>query len=97
MLTLIKNADVYAPEHIGKKDILIASKFGITDPAGIASMILPIQLLASMGRGVSPISAVVVAVGGSTNTNTMDMVKRTMIPILTTAVVMIIFNFIVNW
>lgn len=76
---------------------LIASKFGITDPAGIASMILPIQLLASMGRGVSPISAVVVAVGGSTNTNTMDMVKRTMIPILTTAVVMIIFNFIVNW
>lgn len=25
MLTLIKNADVYAPEHIGKKDILIAN------------------------------------------------------------------------
>ncbi len=25
MLTLIKNADVYAPEHLGKKDILIAN------------------------------------------------------------------------
>jgi len=25
MITLIKNADVYAPEHIGKKDILIAN------------------------------------------------------------------------
>lgn len=75
----------------------IAAKFGITDPAGIAAMILPIQLLASMGRGVTPISAVMVAVCGQTNTNTMDIVKRTLIPILSTAVMIIVLNFILNW
>lgn len=72
----------------------IAAKFGI---ANIAGMILPIQLLASMGRGVSPIAAVMVAVCGQTGTNTMDLVKRTLIPILSTAVMIIVLNFVINW
>ena len=73
---------------------VIAARFGITN---IAAMILPVQLLASMGRGISPISAVAVAICGQTGTNTTDLVKRTLIPVLSTALVIIVLNFILNW
>lgn len=71
----------------------LAAQFG----AATVSMILPIQLLASMGRGVSPIAACVVAVCGITGTNTMDLVKRTMIPIVACAICLLIANFIIFW
>ena len=71
----------------------LATQFG----AATVSMILPIQLLASMGRGISPISACVVAVCGITGTNTIDLVKRTMIPIVACAVFILIANFIFFW
>lgn len=71
----------------------IAQQFGVPT----VSMILPILLLASMGRGISPISAVIVAVCGETKTETMDLVKRNLIPIVGCAIFIIVFNFIVFW
>lgn len=72
---------------------LIAGKFGVPT----VSMILPILLLASMGRGISPISAVMVAVCGETKTETMDLAKRNLIPIIGCGIFIILFNFIVFW
>jgi len=72
---------------------LIAGQFGVPT----VSMILPILLLASMGRGISPISAVMVAVCGETKTETMDLAKRNLIPIVGCGLFIIIFNFIVFW
>ena len=54
MITLIKNADVYAPEHLGKKDILIANGKieRIADNIKLAG--LPHQTINARGKKVSP-------------------------------------------
>lgn len=54
----------------------IAQKIG----ANAADMILPIQLSAGMGRTISPIAGVIIAVAGISGLSPFDIVRRTFIP-----------------
>lgn len=71
----------------------VASTFGVQTVA----MILPIQLLAGMGRGISPIAAVIVAIAGYSGVSPMELVKRNLIPILVCAVFLVILDFVFFW
>ncbi len=59
-------------------------------------MLLPMQIASGVARVLSPITAVVVAVGGMANISPFDLVKRTFIPagtaLITTTIAAIIFN-----
>lgn len=57
-------------------------------------MLLPMQFAAGIARSVSPITAVIVAVSGIANVSTVDVVKRTLIPMVGALLVTIIMNFI---
>ena len=72
---------------------------GIAGMMGVSTlaMILPIQLCAGMGRAVSPIAAVNVAIGGSVGVSPMDIAKRNMIPMIIGALFLTLLNFIINW
>ncbi len=54
----------------------VAASVGVSG----VSMILPMQLAASIARSVSPITAVIVAVSGVAGVSPVDVVKRTAIP-----------------
>jgi len=56
---------------------------GIAKSAGVAStdLVTPMQLAASMGRSVSPIAGVVIATSELAGVSTLDVVRRTAIPL----------------
>ncbi len=56
----------------------IAAKMGLLP----ASMITPMQMAASIARSASPITAAVIAVAGVAGVSSVDIVKRTAIPML---------------
>ena len=58
------------------------------------TMILPMQLSASMGRTVSPVAGIIVAVSEIAGVTTLQIVKRNSIPLTVALVVMLIFHFI---
>lgn len=66
----------------------IATKLGIDG----VSMILPMQLAASMGRAASPISGVIIATAEIAQVSPFDLAKRNIIP-LTTALVFMFFYY----
>lgn len=68
----------------------IASKFGVSS----ASMILPMNLAASMGRTVSPVAGVIIATAEIAKVDTISIVKRNLIPFVVSLVVMLIYHFI---
>lgn len=68
----------------------IASNFGVSS----ASMILPMNLAASMGRTVSPVAGVLIATADIAKVDTIAIVKRNLIPFLVALVVMLIYHFI---
>ncbi|MDR1826796.1 MAG: C4-dicarboxylate transporter DcuC [Methylobacteriaceae bacterium] len=70
----------------------IASSFG----ASSISMILPMQLMAGMGRAISPVAGVIIAVSKSGECSSFQIVRRTLIPALGGMVTMLILNFLVN-
>jgi DcuC family C4-dicarboxylate transporter len=43
---------------------------------------MPMQLVAGIARGISPITAVIVATAGLANLNPFDLVRRTAIPMI---------------
>jgi DcuC family C4-dicarboxylate transporter len=57
-------------------------------------MILPMQLSASMGRTVSPVAGLIIAVSEIAGVTTLQIVKRNSIPLTVALVVMLIFHFI---
>ncbi len=68
----------------------IATKIGVNS----TSMILPMQFSATMGRTVSPVSGVIIAVADVAKVSTMQLVKRNLIPLSIGMIVMLIFHFI---
>ncbi len=68
----------------------IADKLGIET----AEIILPMQLSASMGRTVSPISGVMIATAEIAKVSTLAIVKRNIIPLGMALLVMLIYHFI---
>ncbi len=63
----------------------VASKFGIE----AVCMLLPMQLISSLARVLSPIAAVSIACAGMAGISTIDVVKRIYVPILLGSVVMV--------
>ena len=59
----------------------------------IATIALPMQLATSIGRSMSPVSGVMIAVSGMAGLEIQDVVKRCTIPV----VVMFICNIIVSY
>ena len=68
----------------------IANKLGVES----TSIILPMQLSASMGRTVSPIAGVIIATAEIAKVSTIAIVKRNIIPLAVALVVMLIYHFI---
>uniref|UniRef100_UPI00404B6A15 C4-dicarboxylate transporter DcuC n=1 Tax=Flavobacterium sp. TaxID=239 RepID=UPI00404B6A15 len=68
----------------------ITSKLGIES----TSIILPMQLSASMGRTVSPIAGVIIASAAIAKVSAMDIAKRNIIPLATALIVMLVYHFI---
>lgn len=68
----------------------IASKLSI-DPI---NMILPMQLSASMGRTVSPVAGVIIAVSEIAGVSTLAIVKRNLIPLTVALLIMLLYQFI---
>lgn len=68
----------------------IATKLGVSS----TSMILPMQFSASMGRTVSPISGVLIAVSEIAGVSAMQLVKRNIIPLCISLLTMLIYHFI---
>ena len=56
--------------------------------------ILPMNLAASMGRTISPVSGVLIATAEIAQVSSMQIVKRNLIPMLVGLIVMIVYHFI---
>jgi DcuC family C4-dicarboxylate transporter len=59
-----------------------------------AVMLLPMQLAASMGRAVSPVSGVLIATAEVAGLTSMDIVKRNLIPLSVTLFFMLMLHFL---
>lgn len=57
------------------------------------SFLLPMQLSATMGRTVSPVSGILIAVADIAKVAVIDIVKRNLIPIGSTVIFMLIYHF----
>jgi DcuC family C4-dicarboxylate transporter len=68
----------------------IANKLGVES----TSIILPMQLSASMGRTISPIAGVIIATAEIAKVSTIAIVKRNIIPLVVALAVMLIYHFI---
>lgn len=68
----------------------IAGQLGMST----TTLILPMQLAASMGRTVSPVSGVLIATAAIAKVSSMDIVKRNLIPLVAALLFMLIFHFI---
>ncbi|WP_334113796.1 C4-dicarboxylate transporter DcuC [Paucihalobacter sp.] len=68
----------------------IASTLGVNS----TSMILPMQLSASMGRTVSPVAGVIIAVSEIAGVSTLQIVKRNLIPLVVALIIMLTYHFI---
>jgi C4-dicarboxylate transporter, DcuC family len=70
----------------------IAAKLGV----GAVTMILPMQLMAGMGRAVSPVSGVVIAVSKAGECSPFEIVRRTFIPAAGGMITMMLINYLRN-
>ena len=68
----------------------IATKLGVTS----TSMILPMQFSASMGRTVSPVSGVLIAVSELAGVSAVQLAKRNIIPVSISLITMLFYHFI---
>lgn len=68
----------------------IAAKTGVN----AAFMILPMHLIASSARAISPITGVIIVASGMAGISSFDLVKRTAIPMATSCVLIVIGNFL---
>jgi DcuC family C4-dicarboxylate transporter len=70
----------------------IATKFGV----GAVTLLLPMQLVAGMGRAISPVSGVIVAVSKAGECPPFEIVRRTLIPSIGGMITMIVVNYLRN-
>jgi len=70
----------------------IAGKFG----ESAVRMILPMQLMAGMGRSISPVAGVIIAVSKAGECSPFMIVRRTFIPAIGGMAAMLIINGIIN-
>ena len=68
----------------------IATKLG----ADSTSIILPMQLSASMGRTVSPVAGVIIATAEIAKVTTIQIVKRNIIPLVVALIIMLSYHYI---
>lgn len=68
----------------------IAAQFGVKT----TSIILPMNLAASMGRAVSPVSGVLIATAEIAGVETMAIAKRNFVPLILGLAVLLIFHFV---
>ncbi len=68
----------------------IAGQFGVST----TSIILPMNLAASMGRTVSPVAGVIIATSEIAGVSTIDIVKRNLIPLCVSLLFLLIIHFI---
>lgn len=57
-------------------------------------LMLPMQLAASMGRAISPVSGVLIATAQIAGLTPMDIVKRNLIPLISTLLLMFLLHFV---
>lgn len=70
----------------------IAAKYGVS----AASVILPMQLMAGMGRSISPVAGVIIAVSKAGECSPFMIVRRTIIPAIGGMITMLVLNWIIN-
>jgi C4-dicarboxylate transporter, DcuC family len=70
----------------------IATNFGVS----AVTMILPMQLMAGMGRAISPVSGVIIAVSKAGECRPLEIVGRTIIPSIGGMITMILINYLRN-
>jgi DcuC family C4-dicarboxylate transporter len=70
----------------------IATKFGVS----AVTMILPMQLMAGMGRVISPVSGVIIAVSKAGECMPFEIVRRTMAPAIGGMVTMLMINYLMR-
>jgi DcuC family C4-dicarboxylate transporter len=59
-------------------------------------MVLPMQLMAGMGRAISPVSGVIIAVSKAGECLPFEIVRRTLIPSIGGIVTMTLINYLRN-
>ena len=70
----------------------IATNFGVS----AVTMVLPMQLMAGMGRAISPVSGVIIAVSKAGECLPFEIVRRTLIPSIGGMVTMMLVNYLRN-
>ncbi len=70
----------------------IAANFGVS----AVTMVLPMQLMAGMGRAISPVSGVIIAVSKAGECLPFEIVRRTIIPSIGGMVTMMLVNYLRN-
>ncbi len=70
----------------------IATKFGVS----AVTMILPMQLMAGMGRAISPVAGVIIAVSKAGECSPFAIVRRTFIPAVGGIITMLVLNGLLN-
>jgi DcuC family C4-dicarboxylate transporter len=68
----------------------IAKSLGVES----SSIILPMNLSASMGRTVSPVAGVIIATAEIAGVTTLQIVKRNLIPLIIALIIMLLYHFI---
>mgnify|MGYP000217114993 FL=1 len=68
----------------------IATKFG----ESAVHMILPMQLMAGMGRSISPVAGIIIAVSKAGECSPFMIVRRTLIPALGGMLTMLLANYL---
>lgn len=68
----------------------IATQLGLP----IFSLILPLQLAASMGRAASPIAGVIVAIAGVAGVSSVELARRNTFPLIGGIVFLILYHLI---
>ncbi|WP_346352983.1 C4-dicarboxylate transporter DcuC [Azotosporobacter soli] len=72
----------------------LAPKIAATLKIEVITLLLPMQIMTSFGRVVSPITAAIVAIAGVAGVSPVQVVKRTAIPMLVAAIINVAFIFI---
>ena len=58
------------------------------------SLMLPMQLAATMGRTISPVAGVLIATADLAGISSLDIVKRNLIPVAIALVLMLLLHFV---
>lgn len=79
-----------APKIMRVKIAAIATQLGLP----VFSLILPLQLAASMGRAASPIAGVIVAIAGVAGVSSVELARRNTFPLIGGIVFLILYHLI---